>query len=179
MSIANTADGYGWVAKLLHWLVFICLLMAVFAGYNLEAMEAGPEKDAEAGTHASFGLLILFMVILRLGWRLINVQPELEELAAARRRLANRVHQLLYLLMFLQPLSGVGMVQAYGYPLTFFGMFSVPAIMPQSENLGVAFYLIHSFVWVALTLIVVGHALVALHHHFIKKNRVLRRMSFG
>ena len=41
------------------------------------------------------------------------------------------------------------------------------------------FLSIHGSVWIILVIAVTGHAGVALHHHFIKKDKVLKQMTTG
>ena len=79
--------------------------------------------------------------------------------------------------MFAQPLSGIMMSQSAGIPVSFFGLFEFPTFLDKDPSLAGFFKGIHGTVWILLVLAVIGHAGAALHHHFILKNDVLKRMT--
>ena len=81
--------------------------------------------------------------------------------------------------MFAQPLSGIIMSQAAGYPVSFFGLFDFPMLLDKDPSLAKFALGVHGTVWVLLVLSVFGHVGAALYHHFIKKDEVLKRMTFS
>lgn len=156
------------------------LTFTVIAGNLLVEMPKGPEKFEVIGMHKSFGALILILVLLRLLWRLINMVPkEIEGSDPQLNRLAHGMHALLYLLMFAQPISGMLMSQAAGYPVHLFGLFEFPVMLEKSPALGEWLHAAHGTIWIVLAVAVVGHAGAALYHHFIRRDQVLQRMTFG
>jgi len=176
----NTENSYGIVAKSFHWILFLMLTFSIVAGNFLASMPKGVEKLQAAGMHKSFGLVILALVLLRLGWRLVNIQPkDSEGTPAVQSLMAHAMHWVLYALMFAQPLSGILMSQAAGFPVSLFGVFELPVLLDKDPSLAQLFRGAHGTVWILLVLAVVGHAGAALHHHFIKKDDVLKRMGFG
>lgn len=176
----NTENSYGIVAKGFHWLLFLMLTFSIIAGNFLASMPKGVEKLQAAGMHKSFGLVILTLVLLRLGWRLINVQPkDPEGTPAVQSLMAHAIHWVLYALMFAQPLSGILMSQAAGFPVGFFGLFELPVLLDKDPSMAEFFRGVHGTVWILLVLAVIGHAGAALRHHFIKKDDVLKRMGLG
>jgi cytochrome b561 len=176
----NTANTYGVVAKGFHWLLFLMLTFSIVAGNFLAAMPKGAEKLQAAGMHKSFGAVLLMLILLRLVWRLLNETPRLpDETTAGEAFLAKAMHWGLYVLMFAQPLSGIMMSQAAGVPVSFFGLFEFPAFLAKNPELAETFRAMHGTVWILLVLAVIGHAGAALHHHFIKKNNVLKQMTSG
>lgn len=179
MSLKNTAERYGAVTKFFHWLLFLLLLGAMVAGNINADMPDGPEKLDAVVLHKAFGVLILLLALLRLGWRLINPLPR--DLAVGWQQIVSVwVHRLLYVLMFAQPISGILMSQAAGYPVSFFGLFDVPMVIAENEALAKGvLHECHEWIWRVLALIVIIHALAAFYHHFVAKNDVLRRMGFG
>ena len=62
MSLKNSNNGYGSVAKLFHWLMFLLLLGAIIGGNVESAMADGQEKYEMILLHKSFGSLILFLL---------------------------------------------------------------------------------------------------------------------
>ncbi len=177
--IKNTEIDYGVIAKIFHWLLFIMLSFMIFAGNTMSGMPKGAEKLEMAGMHKSFGALVLTLIMFRLIWKLINTTPKAPEgTAIIQAQAAKIMHWGLYVLMFAQPLSGIVMSQAAGYPVSFFGLFDFPMLLEKSESLA---HLAHSTlgtIWIVLIVAVLGHAGVAIHHQFVKKDGALKRMSF-
>ncbi len=175
----NSENRYGIVAKSFHWLLFLMLSFSIVAGNFLASMPKGAEKLQAAGMHKSFGVILLLLILARLAWRLINVTPkEQEGTPPIQNILARGMHWVLYALMFAQPLSGILMSQAAGYPVSFFGAFELPMLLDKDQSLAQFFRGAHGTVWVLLVLAVIGHAGAAMHHHFIRKDDVMRQMSF-
>jgi cytochrome b561 len=180
MMLKNTANTYGVVAKGFHWLLFLMLTMAIIMGNFLASMPKGAEKLEAAGLHKSFGAVLLMLILLRLVWKLLNETPRLpDETTAGEAFVAKAMHWGLYLLMFAQPLSGIMMSQAAGVPVSFFGLFEFPVFLTKNPELAQFFKGAHGTVWILLVLAVIGHAGAALHHHFIRKDNVLKQMTTG
>ncbi|MCW8917195.1 MAG: cytochrome b [Gammaproteobacteria bacterium] len=178
--LKNTENTYGIVAKGFHWLLFLMLSFSIIAGNFLASMPKGTEKLQAAGMHKSFGAVLLMLIMLRLLWRLINVTPKLPDgTTPTQSLLANGMHWVLYALMFAQPLSGIMMSQAAGHPVAFFGLFEFPVFLDKSQGLAELFRAMHGTVWILLVAAVIGHVGAALHHHFIKKDDVLKQMTVG
>ena len=178
--LKNTETGYGVIAKTFHWLLFLMLSFSIVAGNFLAAMPKSAEKLQAAGMHKSFGVVLLLLILARLLWRLVNVVPrEPDGTPDVQRILARGMHWVLYLLMFAQPLSGILMSQAAGYPVSAFGTFELPMLLEKDAALAQLFRGAHGTIWILLVLAVIGHAGAALHHHFIRKDDVLRQMALG
>lgn len=178
--LKNSESQYGVVAKGFHWLLFLMLTFSVIAGNLLASMPKGAEKLEAAGMHKSFGVVLLTLIMLRLVWRLINETPRLpNETTAGEAFIAKAMHWGLYVLMFAQPLSGIMMSQAAGFPVSFFGFFELPVFLDKDPELAKTFLTIHGTVWILLVISVIGHAGAALHHHFIRKDNVLKQMTTG
>ena len=178
--LKNTTNTYGIVAKGFHWLLFVMLTFSIVAGNFLASMPKGAEKLQAAGMHKSFGAVLLMLILFRLVWRLINETPKHPDGTPANQAMmANAMHWALYVLMFAQPLSGILMSQAAGYPVSFFGLFEFPVFLDKDIAVAKLFGAMHGTVWMLLVLAVIGHAGAALYHHFIKKDGVLKRITFG
>ncbi len=178
--LKNTENTYGVVAKGFHWLLFLMLTFSIIAGNFLASMPKGTEKLQAAGMHKSFGAVLLMLIMLRLLWRLINETPKLPDgTTSVESLMAKGMHWALYALMFAQPLSGIMMSQAAGYPVSFFGLFEFPVFLDKSQSIAEFFRAMHGTVWILLVVAVMGHIGAALHHHFIKKDNVLKQMTVG
>jgi cytochrome b561 len=178
--LKNTDNSYGIVTKVFHWLLFLMLTFSIVAGNFLASMPKGPEKLQAAGMHKSFGAILLMLILMRFVWKLINVTPkDPQGTTAMQAFMAKAMHWALYVLMFAQPLSGIIMSQAAGYPVSFFGLFDFPMFLDKDPSLAKFAHGMHGTVWILLVLAVIGHVGAALYHHFIKKDEVLKRMTFG
>ncbi|WP_176962659.1 cytochrome b [Mariprofundus sp. NF] len=177
--IRNSESQYGIIAKGFHWLLFLMLTFSVIAGNFLASMPKGVEKLQAAGMHKSFGLIILSLILMRLAWRLINTTPKHPDgTTPAKAALANAMHWGLYALMLAQPIAGILMSQAFGYPASLFGIVDFPTLIEKNIELAKLFKAAHGYIWIVLVIAVAGHVGAALYHHFIEKNDVLNRMGF-
>jgi cytochrome b561 len=177
--LKNTTESFGLIARLFHWIIFL-LVIGVMIGGNIAAdMPNGPGKSEMLGMHKSFGFTILVLVLLRLLWRLINPRPRDLGASSFQNQLGHSMHIFLYSLLLAQPAVGILMSQAFGFPVSPFGMFIVPAFINENIRLGKILLEIHETLWVVLAISVGIHAAAALKHHFIEKNRTLLRMILG
>ena len=178
--LKNTPNSYGIVAKAFHWILFLMLTFSIAAGNFLAAMPKGAEKLQAAGMHKSFGAILLMLILLRFLWRLINENQSLPDGTTSNQAMmAKAMHWFLYILMFAQPLSGILMSQAAGFPVSFFGLFEFPVFMDKAPEVAKFFRAMHGTVWILLVVAVIGHVGAALRHHFIKKDYVLKQMTVG
>lgn len=176
--LKNTENTYGLVAKGFHWLLFLMLSFSIVAGNFLASMPKGVEKIQAAGMHKSFGAIILTLILLRFVWRLMNDKPEdISGIPAIQKLMAHAMHWALYALMFAQPLSGIMMSQSAGVPVSFFGLFEFPMFLDKNQQVAEFFRDVHGTVWLLLVLAAIGHVGAAMHHHFILKNGMLKRMT--
>lgn len=176
--LRNTTETYGLVSRALHWLSVALLLAVLVLGLVVEEMAKGPVRSVTMNWHQSLGFLVLVLVAVRLLWRLVNPVPRPEG-TALTRRLAVLMHWALYALMIAQPLSGWLMIQAHGHELALFGRIPLPMLVAESEPLEEIMEALHGSIWIVLAIAALGHALAALKHHFIDRDRTLVRMLRG
>jgi cytochrome b561 len=175
----NSGDQYGLIARVLHWLVFILVVGMLLGGALLQVLPVGGLKGWVAGAHKSTGVVVGLLMGVRLIWRICNPRPKALSHHAVENYLAELAHICLYILLLLQPLTGVLMSQAHGYPVSVFGLFSLPSIIWQSPQLGRFFGQCHSVIAVLLTAVIAVHIGAALKHHFVNRDRTLLRMLKG
>lgn len=137
----------------------------------------GPLQNLLFVIHESIGLTIFALAILRLVWRIVEPPPPLPASVPSRRALlAHLNHWLLYLLLFLMPVTGYLSVVAGGYPLNFFALFDVPRLVAKNESMGKFTESAHLALQYAVYALVLIHVGAALHHQLVKRDGVLRRM---
>lgn len=175
--LKNTIQHWGGMARALHWGMALLLVAQVVLGKVGHEMARSPAKLDVLTWHKSIGVLLLFLLIFRLGWRLTNPVPQLPpEEPPILQRLAGWTHGLLYLLMAALPLSGWVMSSAANIPFKVFWRMPWPRITGPNAELAERAETVHEWLATLLIALVAVHALAALWHHFHKRDRVLLRM---
>lgn len=175
--LRNSQATYGLVAYVLHWLMAI-LLFSVFAlgiwMVDLSYYDAWYVRGPNL--HRSLGVLFFALLVLRMIWRLSNPQPAFEKSLAAWERFAAKAMQyVLYLLMFLIPISGYLITTAKGRPVSVFGLFELPATLQLETKVDLLGQWHEVMAWLIIVLVAL-HALAALKHHFFDKDDSLKKM---
>lgn len=142
-------------------------------------MERGAEKSALRATHASWALLVLTLMTIRVVWKFMNEKPLHPQGTPAWQRIsATAVHWAIYAAVFLQLIAGSMTVSTNGNGLPFFGL-RIPVPIAENHDVHEFWEGIHEFTWKPLAALLVLHFTAALYNHFIAKNDVLRRMTIG
>lgn len=171
----NSEQRFGVVAQWLHWGMFALLAMQVVGGHVLDEL---PRQTVIRGfaydAHETLGLIVLFLVFLRLSWRMANPTPIAMgprwQLFAARA-----AHVALYVLMIAVPVVGYLMVDAKGFDVAFFG-WTAPDLVATNKGLADRLNDLHAVLAWALTAIVGVHAGAAVWHQAIMRDGTMTRM---
>lgn len=173
----NAPHAYGSVARSFHWLIAVLLVLQIPLAFYMVDQPLGPDKLGNYATHKSIGLLIFSVTALRLAWRLTHPAPPLPAGTPGWQRFGARLTQVvLYALMFLMPLTGLLRSQAANFPVSFFGLFTVPTVVGVNPQFSAGMSEAHEMQGTILLVLISAHALAALHHHFVRKDGVLRSM---
>lgn len=177
MTLRNTTRRWGTLAQLFHWLIVVLLIVQVTLAEMADDLPNGMRKLSLLARHKSVGITILMLVILRLLWRSSNPHPPLpDNMKPYERKLAHFSHVALYLLLFAIPLSGWTMSSARGFPVSWFGFFQLPDLVPKSRPLYEWLLMTHVTLVCVLAAVVTLHIAGALKHHLVHKDDVLKRM---
>jgi cytochrome b561 len=174
-------DGqYSALAKLFHWVTVPLMAIAILAGLVIRFMK-DDAKMAFYALHESVGLIILFLAVARLLWRLASRPPALpDHIPPAQKRVAAAVHHLLYAALIVQPLLGFLTTNAYGFPqqgaTAFLGFIDLPKFMEPWEGLAVVLHWAHSLIGWALPFLIAAHVGGAIYHHAVRRDGTLLRM---
>lgn len=130
--------------------------------------------------HFTFGMVILAVAVVRLGWRLTHHEPEPEDgLPRWQVQSARLTHWLLYLLLLVVPILGWINASYRGMPIVMFGVELPKLVGPRASGWGWTGD-VHGLLANYLMLALVGvHVAAALYHYFIRRDGVLRRMLPG
>lgn len=209
MALLNSSVGWGFPARLIHWLSAAVILYMLWLGFTMTDVEDVYVQFGLVQTHKSWGFIAFTLVLLRLVWRAVNPTPELPaHMSAIERLAAHGGHKALYVLMILMPLTGWLMSSAselqdsYGIKNLVALEYMVPEwlsgpiisalgwengvllempdpFVPGSKPLEEIFATVHKFSAIAMSLILLGHAVAALKHQFYNKDGLLTRMIRG
>jgi len=175
--IAAGDDGttYDGVAISLHWATAF-LVFANFALAQTWDWFAKPTKELMEDTHMSFGVLLAAAIVARLVWRWMPGH-QVSSLEAGWMRLASKaMHYALYALLIAEAALGFAFRWGAGRPMEFFGAGIPPLTGAIDKATRHHLREIHEWIGWAIVIIAVLHALAALYHHYVLKDRVLERM---
>lgn len=180
MTLKNTTEEYGTLARSLHWLIAIGIFVLIYLGLEQSGMERGPEKQAVRDLHGSIALVVFALMTIRLVWRFMNEAPAHPgDMPGWQRASATLVHWGIYVAVFVQLISGPVTVATGGRAIAFFGLFSITLPIDENRDSHHLWEEVHEFTWKILALLLIVHILAALYNHFVAKNDVLRRMTVG
>jgi cytochrome b561 len=177
-AVSGPVAGYNGVARSLHWLIVLLAAIVVGLAWAMErAPRNTPSRDQLMLLHQSVGLTILAVMILRIGWRWGHPAPPLPpSLARWERALSRATHVMLYVLFITMPVAGYLDAAAAGHAVSFFGLASIPPLIPANGRLSqaaIAFHLVGQYF---VHLFVALHVAGALLHGIVKRDGVLERM---
>lgn len=180
MTDEPNAPGYTFVARVLHWVTAILVLLQLPLGIVIANQWGGPLQDALYYAHKSIGALILPLVVARLAYRLTHRPPPLPgDIPRAQRLAAQATHWALYALLIVQPLLGWMGTSAYPAPVPVFGLFELPPLLAPNRALSEQLLSVHRYVAFTIAGLAALHIGAALFHHFVRRDRVLLRMMSG
>ena len=181
MAARNGPNSFGWVSRLLHWLMAIGLLGNLGFGAYLARTEPTFSTLWMYGAHKSAGMTLLILVLLRIVWHRISPVPEpvSQNVPKWQHAAARAGHLALYLLMLAVPLSGWIASSATGIPTIVFNQWTLPGIAPVSETWDTLGFAAHGILTKLLIAVVIIHVAAALQHAVIYQNATLRRMVSG
>lgn len=178
--IKTEVTGYSSGAKFFHWLIAFIVIIMLVGSFFLDDL---PEQYRGTAfmLHKSFGITVLFLMVMRLVWIGIVGKPALPSTVPMwQSNLSRLVQYALYFFVILMPLSGWIMSVAANKIPYFFGLFhlSLPGIEPNKALSSLMKQTHNTIAWIIIALLVL-HIAGAIKHHFIDKDNVLRRMLPG
>lgn len=151
-------QGYSGLQIGLHWLIAVLIVVNWFTGEGAgEALDRIGEGATDVGTplHVPVGVVVFLLVLVRIVVKLLRGGPNPPgEPGSPAVLVAKFGHLVLYVLMVAVPLGGMA--------VWFGGMTDMGEVHELAGN--------------ALFFIALLHALVALYHQYVVKDRLLLRM---
>ncbi|WP_082837078.1 cytochrome b [Labrenzia sp. OB1] len=160
--------------RILHWLVAALVLVTWPLGFLIDFVKNEVSMDFYL-LHESFGFLLLWVMLVRVGNQLIARKPPAEG-PFIERFAASSVHGLLYLFLIIMPVSGFLATNAHGFPLTWFGVLPIWSPIGKSPDIAWTLSGIHAWsAWILLGLFAMHFGAVLLHH-VIKRDQTLYKI---
>ena len=182
MQLRNLPNGYGAVAKLLHWTVFLLFMYEyVVANMMLRLKQGDTMLGLAQATlynwHKSIGLVLLLVALMRITWRKTVALPDwAPTLTPAERIMSSWAETLLYWCMFLMPVSGYVFTMAGGFGVKLFGIYDLPNPIGVHKALGSWARFVHALTSYGVVLCIGWHVGSGLKHHLLEGDGFLRRM---
>lgn len=167
-------------AIILHWLMALMIIGNLAGGFLHDFIPRGsPERALVMGLHASFGLTLIALTLVRLGWRLANPPPPLPTyFTGGERLLAKAAHLAFYAVMLALPVSGWLMAERNERPLLYFFAVDVPKA-GIGKPLAEAFNEMHEILGWAMLALLALHIVGIIKHLVMDRDNLMPRMGVG
>lgn len=171
----SSGDRYGAVAIVIHWLTAAAVLGLLISGLIMAGATDPGVKKAILRVHAPVGILVLLLTLARIAWWvLVDRRPAATPSgSSAQKFLARLVHLAFYPVLLVLGASGVAMLVLSGAAPVLMGEGSLPdfsSLLPRAP---------HGLAGWALIGLAALHVAAALHHQFVRRDRLLARMGIG
>lgn len=178
MENSSAPTRYTATAIRMHWLVALLIFAAFGMGWYMTGIHGiTPQKLKLFSWHKWLGVAIFALAVIRVSWRLLHPAPALPTgMSHWQQQAAHRVHQLLYALIVVIPLTGYFYSSATGIPVVYLGLFKMPMFIEKSDQLKAILGPMHAWLNYLMAVIVVVHVLAALKHQLIDRDGTLGRM---
>ena len=176
MQLLNSKIQYGLLAKLFHWITFIALIIQVPFGFYLVGLEFSDRRIDLENIHILVGISIFYITLFRLIWKFLNPKPkEWKSPFKGQALIASANHFLLYLTIFAITVSGILKKLYMGETLNF--IFFKYGFEKDNFVLADTYYQVHIYANYLLLALVTLHILAVIVHHFIFKEKILRKIT--
>jgi len=170
---------YTRTAQWLHWsMAAIWILswaLGILATHWREALNPAHGLTL---LHKALASSLLILIIVRVLWRLTHPAPPLpSQMSSLMQRAAHLGHALLYgVALIALPLSGWYWSLVADKPILLLGLWQLPPLVMPDPTLYELAKMLHQWMAWGCGALVGGHVVVALKHHWIDKDTVLRSM---
>lgn len=167
------------IARAFHWsmagLWLLAWLLGFFAVYIQDLIGADPLLTI---AHKSIASAILVLIPARILWRITHKPPPYPDtMGATSKKLASAGHYGLYAVALLVlPISGWLWSSVAGYPTHVLWVFTLPQPLEKAPATLDTWQWIHRVLAWGSGAAVLGHITMALKHHLVDRDQVLRRM---
>ncbi len=185
-------------AIILHWAIAVMIVLQVIGGVWMTGLADSALKFNVYQFHKTAGLIVLFLSLARIAWRILNPPPPMPPMPGWQATIAKATHWIFYGLIIAIPLTGWMYVSASprGVPTLLFNLVEWPHLaglvnmaVSDVETGGCAGFAFtksciapilsetHEILAFATMGLLVLHLGAALKHQFVDKDQLLARMA--
>jgi cytochrome b561 len=180
--LRNTETTWGSVARFFHWALGFAIIALFAYGLWMKGLPTREDRVYHYAIHASVGISVLVLMVLRVVWRLVNPTPKPPPGATALEIKASRFgHLAIYLGVFATLVAGWLLAGSGKATLDYhlFGLVPMPNMLGTNSPYHGFFEEAHELAAYALMALVAGHVAAAIWHQRIKRDGLLARMMSG
>ena len=156
--------------KVIHWLMAFAIMLDLNIAQKFGGEMAILDRLESRQDHATMGLIITFLFILRIILRYRYGSPRLPSTMPKWQVIAAEIgHYGLYFLMGTLMLTGIISANFASDPIMVFGSYDL-AFANHNEGLFLTIRGIHEFCTNAIIALIAIHILAAIYHHFVVKD---------
>ena len=164
----------------LHWLIALLIAGGFGLGWYMTELPLSPAKLKYYAWHKWIGVSVFLLALLRAGWRLAHPPPALPAgMPYWQLRASAWSHALLYLMIFVLPLSGWLYSSASGYTVVYLKLVPLPDLVGKDKELAGLLRELHELLGWLLLAVLTLHVAAALKHQFLDRDGLMGRMWFG
>jgi cytochrome b561 len=158
----------------LHWITAALVVLLWGIAQVIDLFPKGAPKIAVRSVHIVLGVLLGVILVIRIVWRRRSGRRLPSANPGVMGYCARIVHVGLYVGLVSTVLLGISNAWARGDYL--FSVWRIPKLLPNIPQLKPTIENLHATFANALLILAGAHALVAIVHHFILRDGVMRRM---
>jgi cytochrome b561 len=158
----------------LHWVTAALVVLLWGIAQVIDLFPKGPPRIAVRSVHIVLGVLLEVVLLMRIVWRTRSGRRLPPANQGVMGYLAKAVHIGLYVVVVSVVLLGISNAWARGDSL--FSLWKIPKLYPDIPQLKPTIENLHGTFANVLLILAGAHALVAIVHHFILRDGVMRRM---
>lgn len=166
-------------SRWLHWITAVLVAVVIVFGIWIYYFEPADQafKLRLYNIHESLGVIVFVLTLIRILNRYRHPPPPLPADTPAIIHLAARTsHMALYALLVLMPVIGFLATNAWGFPLSVFGVLPLPSPVGKDEDLAKLLSLLHWSGAIAIVSLIGAHLMGVIYHTFIRRDGLLHRM---
>ena len=170
----STAEQFGKIGIGLHWISALLIIVLLGTGFRAGFATDTSIKTAALQVHLPVAILVLVLTVTRLiwWWRFDTKPDPVGGVPPWQESIARWTHRGLHAVVILLLASGIAMSILSGLPDALFGSAAFPELAKLPPRAG---HGIGARIMVALVAL---HCGAALYHHFVLKDRTLKRIWF-
>lgn len=179
MAAETSPKAFSRSTRILHWLAAAHMIGLIALGWWMIDLSFYSSWYYFAPfLHKSFGILVFLIGILLLLAKFRQRPAPLKSHTALEKLASKAAHILLFTSLLTIPISGYIFTTSKGEGVSFFDLFTIPAVLSVTEasrDLAIDFHIYASY---GLLAVIAAHMGGALKHHVWDRDSTLRRMTW-